>query len=57
MNDVIQLFNKQKTYFVGGIIKSYECRINQLNSLESLLKENESELCKALKEDFKTVVW
>ena len=55
MNQFTQTFEAQKSYFASDITKSYEWRIDQLDRLERLLKENEEALCNALYKDFKTV--
>jgi aldehyde dehydrogenase (NAD+) len=55
MNQFMQIFDNQKAYFSTDVTKSYEWRIDQLNRLERLLRENEDVLCTALYKDFKTV--
>ena len=35
------LFNKQKAYFASDATKTYEWRVDQLNRLIRMLKENE----------------
>jgi len=57
MNQFIEIFQKQRQYFSTDVTKTYEWRIDQLNRLERLIKENEDELCNALSEDFKTVYY
>src|SRR5262249_20976873 len=48
------LFNKQKTYFASDATKIYEWRIDQLNRLTRMLKENFERFADASREDFKT---
>lgn len=57
VQNIKEIFQQQKAYFSTDISKSYEWRIDQLNRLERLLKENEKELCAALANDFKTVFY
>src|SRR3982750_4304592 len=55
MGQFTTTFQTQKKYFSTDITKSYEWRIEQLNRLSRLLKENQDVLCDALGKDFKTV--
>jgi acyl-CoA reductase-like NAD-dependent aldehyde dehydrogenase len=48
------LFNKQKAYFASDATKSYEWRIDQLNRLTRMLKENFERFADASRKDFKT---
>src|SRR5215813_3717 len=48
------LFNKQKAYFASDATKTYEWRIDQLNRLTRLLKENFERFADASCKDFKT---
>jgi aldehyde dehydrogenase (NAD+) len=50
------LFDKQKAYFASDITKSYEWRIDQLDRLTRMLKENETRFAEASKRDFKTAL-
>src|ERR1700675_4774311 len=50
------LFNKQKAYFDSDATKSYEWRIDQLDRLIRMLKENYQRFCDASRMDFKTAV-
>ena len=43
MNQFIEIFQKQRQYFSTDVIKTYEWRIDQLNRLERLIKENEDD--------------
>jgi acyl-CoA reductase-like NAD-dependent aldehyde dehydrogenase len=48
------LFNKQKAYFASDATKTYEWRIDQLNRLTRMLKENFGRFADACRKDFKT---
>jgi aldehyde dehydrogenase (NAD+) len=48
------LFNKQKAYFASDATKTYEWRIDQLNRLTRMLKENFERFADASRKDFKT---
>jgi len=48
------LFNKQKAYFASDATKTYEWRIDQLNRLTRMLKENFERFADACRKDFKT---
>jgi aldehyde dehydrogenase (NAD+) len=48
------LFNLQKAYFASDATKTYEWRIEQLNRLTHMLKENFERFAKASRKDFKT---
>src|SRR5246127_1354625 len=48
------LFNKQKAYFASDATKSYEWRVDQLNRLTRMLKENFERFADACCKDFKT---
>jgi aldehyde dehydrogenase (NAD+) len=50
------LFDKQKTYFVSDATKTYEWRIDQLDRLIRMLKDNYKRLSDASCDDFKTAV-
>jgi aldehyde dehydrogenase (NAD+) len=54
MQDFRALLDKQKAYFNTNATKSYEWRIDQLDRLERLLKENTEAFYEALQKDFKT---
>src|SRR6201981_30995 len=51
-----ELFNKQKAYFASDATKSYEWRIDQLDRLTRMLKDNYKRFCDASSNDFKTAV-
>jgi aldehyde dehydrogenase (NAD+) len=48
------LFDKQKAYFATDATKSYKWRVDQLDRLIRMLKENEKQFSEASKRDFKT---
>src|SRR5712664_1101864 len=48
------MFNKQKSYFASDATKSYEWRVDQLNRLGRMLKENYQRFADASCKDFKT---
>ena len=50
------LFNKQQAYFATDVTKSYEWRIDQLDRLIRLLKENYEHFSEASRKDFKTAL-
>jgi aldehyde dehydrogenase (NAD+) len=49
-----ELFNKQKAYFASDATKSYEWRIDQLDRLIRMLKDNYQRFADASRKDFKT---
>src|SRR5271170_8179963 len=50
------LFNKQKTYFAADATKTYEWRIDQLDHMIRMLKDNYKRFADASCNDFKTAV-
>src|ERR1700730_11901903 len=50
------LFNKQKAYFATDVTKTYEWRIDQLDRLSRMLKENDKRFSEASRRDFKTAI-
>ena len=50
------LFNKQKTYFASDATKTFEWRIDQLDRLIRMLKDNYKRFSDASCNDFKTAV-
>jgi aldehyde dehydrogenase (NAD+) len=54
MNQFQNLFDTQKTYFATGATRSYEWRVEQLNRMGRMIKENEAALQAAVARDFKT---
>jgi len=53
---VRQLFEKQKAYFASDVTKSYEWRVEQLDRLIRMLKENYERFSEASRLDFKTAL-
>jgi aldehyde dehydrogenase (NAD+) len=51
-----EIFDKQKTYFATDATKTYEWRIDQLDRLLRMLKENYDRFSEASKRDFKTAL-
>jgi aldehyde dehydrogenase (NAD+) len=54
MNQFQNLFDTQKTYFATGVTRSYEWRVEQLNRMGRMIKENEAALQAVVARDFKT---
>jgi aldehyde dehydrogenase (NAD+) len=50
------LFDKQKAYFATDVTKTYDWRIDQLDRLSRMLKENSASFSEASRRDFKTAV-
>ncbi|MFZ3330154.1 MAG: aldehyde dehydrogenase family protein, partial [Candidatus Acidiferrales bacterium] len=50
------LFNKQKAYFASDATKTYEWRIDQLDRLIRMLKDNDQRFRDASRNDFKTAI-
>jgi aldehyde dehydrogenase (NAD+) len=49
-----ELFRKQKAYFDTDATKTYEWRVDQLDRLVRMLKENYQRFADASRKDFKT---
>ena len=56
MNAFQDVFDKQKAYFATDITKTYEWRIDQLDRLIRMLKENDKRFSEASRRDFKTAL-
>jgi aldehyde dehydrogenase (NAD+) len=56
MNPFQGVFDKQQAYFATDATKTYEWRIDQLDRLSRMLKENERRFSEASKRDFKTAL-
>ncbi|OKS86706.1 aldehyde dehydrogenase family protein [Mucilaginibacter polytrichastri] len=56
MNKYQNLLDRQKAYFNTNITKSFEWRIEQLDKLSNLLKENLDEFYATVSKDFKTAI-
>ena len=54
MSNFQDVFDKQRAYFDSDITKSYEWRLDQLDRMAAMLKENHEAFCEALGADFKT---
>src|SRR5271156_1730481 len=54
MQNFREILERQKAYFNSDATKSYEWRIDQLDRMERLLKENTEAFYQALQKDFKT---
>jgi aldehyde dehydrogenase (NAD+) len=54
MNPFQDLFDAKKAYFSSNITRTYEWRMEQLDRMGRLIAENESDLQKAMAQDFKT---
>ena len=54
MNTFQDIFDAQKALFATGITRSYEWRVEQLDRMARMIKENEGRLQKAMAKDFKT---
>jgi aldehyde dehydrogenase (NAD+) len=54
MNSFQNLFEAQKAYFASNITRTYEWRVDQLDRMGRMIKENEAALQKAMARDFKT---
>ena len=54
MNSFREIFDAQKAYFATNATKSYDWRIEQLDGMGRMLKENDARLQQAISQDFKT---
>jgi aldehyde dehydrogenase (NAD+) len=54
MNPFQTLFDGQKSYFASNLTRSHAWRIEQLDRMGKMVKENEAALQKAIARDFKT---
>ncbi|PUZ24977.1 aldehyde dehydrogenase family protein [Chitinophaga parva] len=52
MNAYQPIFQKQKDFFYSESTKTYDWRIDQLNRMEKMLRENQEIFCEALHKDF-----
>src|SRR5262245_54330078 len=48
------IFDEQKDYFATGVTRTYEWRVEQLDRMALMLRNNEARLQKAIAADFKT---
>jgi aldehyde dehydrogenase (NAD+) len=54
MNSFQDLLDRQKRHFATRVTRSYAWRIEQLDRMAQLVAENETELQRAIAQDFKT---
>ena len=54
MNSYQDLFDRQKHYFATGVTRSHSWRVEQLDRMARLVRENEAALQSAVARDFKT---
>jgi len=54
MQNFREILERQRAYFITNATKSFEWRIEQLNRMERLLKENTEAFYEAMQKDFKT---
>jgi aldehyde dehydrogenase (NAD+) len=54
MNSFQDLLDRQKRHFATGVTRSYAWRIEQLDRMARIVAENETELRRAIAQDFKT---
>src|SRR5271167_1205160 len=54
MNTFQDTFDAQKALFATGVTRTYEWRIDQLDRMARMIKENEVRFQKAMAKDFKT---
>lgn len=56
MSHYQKLLDQQKAYFNTNITKTFEWRVEQLDRMGKMLRENESDFYQALGKDFKTAI-
>src|SRR5271156_4577737 len=54
MNRFQEIFDAQKALFATGVTRTYEWRVDQLDRMARLIRENEKRLQEAMAKDFKT---
>ena len=54
MNKFQDIFDAQKALFASGITRTYEWRVDQLDRMARMIRENEGRFQKAMAKDFKT---
>src|SRR5437899_12742263 len=54
MNRFQDIFDAQKALFASGVTRSYEWRVDQLDRMARMIRENERRFHGAMAEDFKT---
>src|ERR1700678_1072465 len=54
MNPFQDIFDAQKALFASGVTRTYDWRVDQLDRMARMIKENERRFQKAMAKDFKT---
>src|ERR1700685_1450110 len=54
MNQFQKIFDAQKALFATGVTRTYEWRVDQLDRMARMIRENEERLQKAMAKEFKT---
>src|ERR1700735_898943 len=54
MNQFQKIFDAQKALFATGVTRTYEWRVDQLDRMARMIRENEERFQKAMAKDFKT---
>jgi aldehyde dehydrogenase (NAD+) len=54
MNTFQDIFDAQKALFATGVTRTFEWRVEQLDRMARMIKENEGRFQKAMAKDFKT---
>src|SRR5271170_4533574 len=54
MNQFQKIFDAQKALFATGVTRSYEWRVDQLDRMARMIRENEGRFQEAMAKDFKT---
>jgi aldehyde dehydrogenase (NAD+) len=54
MNLFQNIFDAQKALFATGVTRTYEWRVEQLDRMAGMIRENELRLQEAMAKDFKT---
>ena len=54
MNRFQKIFDAQKALFATGVTRTYEWRVDQLDRMARMIRENEGRFQKAMAKDFKT---
>jgi len=54
MNKFQDIFDAQKALFASGITRTHEWRVDQLDRMARMIRENEGRFQKAMAKDFKT---
>src|SRR5271168_3280983 len=54
MNKFQDLFDAQKALFASGVTRTYEWRVDQLDRMARMIRENEARFQEAMAKDFKT---